>query len=394
MPTDRGRWPRALVAAALAALAPARAAADPVLAFAGAPRETIYNARVDRCEPVDTPDIAPATFRDASGEIVMFGLHYVNRALRGPDPGHLKIDCHVALNSGLSADPAAYDDRRYIAAVWTLDGKRVTALVHHEYHGETHKACPAGDYMACWYNSVLSFSSMNGGRDFSMDKPAVVASAPFGQAEHQGRHRGFFNPSNIVSDGKHEYFMSSTTGWPGQPQGVCLFRSSNPHDSASWRAFDGKDFTIHFADPYARGGAGSPKPCAIIEPFLFPVQTIVRHRGDGVWIAVWMATKNDRQFPVDGFYYATSRDLKSWSPPKLLRAGATIHHNPCSGSLIAYPSLVDETSRGRVFDEVGDSPWLYFADIETHGCETGNRVLVRERMKISASPEPRAGARP
>ena len=391
MPIERTRRACAVVAAALMA-APACAAAELQLAFAGLPAQTVYNARTDHCAPIDTPDIAPTAFRDADGAVVMFALHYVNRVLRGPTLGAVKIDCHVVLDSGLDGDPARYDDRRYMGSSWSSDGKRVTSIVHHEYHGEMHKTC-AGTYMACWYNTLLSFSSRDGGRNFAMDRPAVVAAAPFTQDVGQGRHRGFFSPSNIVSDGRYKYFMASTTGWSGQPFGVCLFRSPDPHDSAAWRGFDGEDFTIRYGDPYA-GQTGPGRACAIIEPFLFPVSTLVRHQASGAWLAVWMATKNTRQFPVDGFYYATSRNLKTWSQPALLRAGATIHNIPCDGgSLIAYPSLLDETARNRNFDDVGDAPWLYFTAAETRGCATGARVLMRERMKITAAQSGAGGAR-
>lgn len=374
----------ALVAALVTAPTPSHAAGEPRLEFAGAPAEVVYNARRDHCAPIDTPDIAPTAFRDDKGQVVMFALHYINRVLRGPDLGHVKIDCQVVLDSGLDPDPSLYNDRRYLGASWSSDGKRVTSIVHTEYHGETHKTCANGTVLGCWYNALLSFSSNDGARNFTMDKPAVVAAAPFKQDAFQGRHRGFFNPSNIVSDGPYKYFMASTTGWSGQNYGVCLFRSANPHDSASWRAFDGADFAVRYADPYAGKIAAAAKPCAIIEPFLFPVSTLVKHTPSGAFVAVWMASKNDRQFPVDGFYQAASRDLKSWSEPRLLRAGATIHNNPCSGSLIAYPSLLDENAKGRNFDDIGDTPWLYYVAIETKGCGTGNRTLMRERMKVAS----------
>ena len=270
-----------------------------------------------------------------------------------------------------------------MGSTWSSDGKRVVSIVHHEYHAEQHKACAHATYMACWYNTLLSFSSKDGAASFAMDKPAVVAAAPFRQDVGQGRHRGFFSPSNIVADGAFKYFFASTTGWQGQPYGVCLFRSADPIDSASWRAWDGKEFSIRYADPYS-GETAPARPCAIIEPFLYPVSTFIRHRGDGQFVAVWMARKNDRHFPVDGFYYATARDLRAWSEPKLLRAGPTIHDIPCDGRpLIAYPSLLDETAKGRNFDDAGDAPWLYYVKAETKGCGTANRVLVRERMKLA-----------
>lgn len=382
MPIERASETLLLLCALSAALPAACVADELTLAFAGAPRQTVYDARKDHCTPIDTPDIAPTAFRDADGDVVMFALHFVNRVLRGPDLEHVKIDCHIVLDSALDADPSHYNDRRYGGSTWTNDGKRVTSIVHHEYHADTHNTCTASSSLGCWYNTLLSFSSRDSGRNFTTDKPAVVAAVPFRQDVGQGRHRGFFSPSNIVSEGRYKYFLASTTGWSGQHYGVCLFRSPNPEDSSLWRAYDGKDFTIRYTDPYASNAASETKPCAIIEPFLYPVQTLVRHRTSGKWLAVWMASKNDKLFPVDGFYYATSTDLKAWSLPRLLRAGPTILSIPCGGSMISYPSLLDETAKGRNFDDAGDAPWLYFVSIEMNGCETSNRTLVRERMSI------------
>ncbi len=371
-----------IAAVSIAGLAPPASADDISVSLAGGATAIMYNSQTDGCAPIDTPDIDPRAYRDDSGDIVMFTLHYINRALRGPDLQHLKIDCRAALESGLAANPAQYNDRRYMTATWTDDGRHVTGIVHHEYHAEDHKKCAFKATIECWFNSVLSFSSSDGGHSFALDTPAVVASAPFTQDSGQGRHRGFFNPSNIVSNGGNAYFMASTTGWQGQDNGVCLFRSPNPLDSASWRAFDGASYSIHYADPYA-GKVAAPRACKIIEPFGLPVGSIVRHVATGKWIAVWMAKANDADIPVPGFYYATSSNLLDWSRPKLLMTGKTIHESACGGSLIAYPSLLDEDAKSRNFEDAGDSPWLYYVQIAMNGCDTGARNLVRTRLKIS-----------
>jgi hypothetical protein len=108
-----------------------------------------------------------------------------------------------------------------------------------------------------------------------------------------------------------------------------------------------------------------------------------------------MAAKNDRQFPVDGFYYATSRDLKIWGDPKLLLAGPTIHRIPCDGSTaIAYPSLLDERAKSRNFEDVGTEAWLYYTRIATDRCETRARVLVRQRVVLSPSRSANRGTAP
>ena len=127
--------------------------------------------------------------------------------------------------------------------------------------------------------------------------PAVVAAAPFRQEVDQGRHRGFFNPSNIVADGRWRYFLASTTGWtrPGSDQeaGVCLFRSDDPADPTRWRAWTGTGFTAAFPDPYLATRA-SPATCRPVGPFPGPVGAVVRHRGSGAWIAVFMAKAGER----------------------------------------------------------------------------------------------------
>src|SRR3954453_8906150 len=89
----------------------------------------------------------------------------------------------------------------------------------YEYQANHHAGrCKAKEYLACWYNTVLAVASSDGGASFPRPKtPQVVAAAPFRQEVGQGRHRGFFNPSNIVTDGALRYMFAATTGWGRQP---------------------------------------------------------------------------------------------------------------------------------------------------------------------------------
>lgn len=349
----------------------------------------MFSATRDACDGADVPDAPVRAFREASGSVALFGLHYRNRALRGPDLGHLTIDCAVVLESRGDADPAAYDDRSWITATWTEDGKTVAALVHHEYQAHEHPGrCPAGQYMACWYNTITAALSADGGRRFTRPHPPpVVAAAPFRQEVGQGRHRGFFNPSNIVADGRWRYFLASTTGWPGQSEGVCLFRSETPADPASWRAWTGSGFTAAFPDPY-RTRPGPPSSCRPVGPFPGPVGAVVRHRASGAFLAVFMARAGG-VFPASGFYWTTSRDLLTWDHPRLLIAGQTLYDDPCKagGRLIAYPSLLDPQAQGRNFDDVGDSASLTYATLRTEGCTvTSDRDLLRRPVAITVWP--------
>lgn len=362
---------------------PGKAPPVAALTLLGSP-ETVFDHSKDACGGSDVPDAPARAFRDAEGGIVLFAPHYDNRALRGPRFDALKLDCRITLPSGDQAEPASYNDQNWIAATWTDDGARVAALVHHEYHGATHPGrCAMKDYMSCWYNTVTQVRSQDGGASFSaFQPPAVVAAAPFRQEVGQGRHRGFFNPSNIFADGNRRYFFAATTGWDGQDSGACLFRSDDAFDPKRWRAYDGSAFSIAYPDPY-RSGA-KPRPCRTVAPFPAPVGAVVRHRPTGTWIAVFQASAGG-VFPVAGLYSTSSRDLLAWDEPRLLLAGKTLYDDPCTagGAMIAYPSLIDREARGRNFDDVGETADLYYTTLRVEGCTiTSARDLVRRRVAI------------
>lgn len=391
MPTEARR--AACVALALvSSVAPVRAQTLPALKLALEGRaEKVFDSATDKCAPVDMPDVNPRAYRAADGSIVMFALHYEARALRGPDFAHLKIDCPVSLPSGGNADPAAYDGRRFLTSTWTTDGKRVAALVHDEYHADQHPGrCIFSSDLQCWWNAVLSFRSDDGGASFTASKPLVVAAAPFRQDVGQGRHRGFFNPSNMVGKDGYVYAFVSTTGWEGQHYGACLVRNRNPLDSAGWRGFDGAEFSVRWRDPYAQKASYDQPVCKPLEPFGFPVSAVLRHRPSENWLALWEAPRIEGKFPTSGFYYATSRNLIDWSLPALL-AATPIMYQPCgagesnrNGTVLAYPSLLDESAEGRNFDNAGDTPSLFYARVKNNGCIPGaERVLMRQKLRIS-----------
>lgn len=338
------------------------------------------------CDGNDVPDAPVRAFRRADGAMVLFGLHYTNHALVGPSLDTLRISCRSAFQAHENADPATYDDRSWIAAVSTRDGRIVDALLHHEFQANEHPGrCRFPTYMQCWFNTVLAVRSTDGGATFTKLAAPVVASAPFRQDAEQGRHRGFFNPSNIVSDGVFSYMFASTTGWAGQDGGVCLFRTDDPDRPGSWRAWDGTSFSVRFADPYKMTPARPEAHCAIIAPFPAPVGGIVRQRGSGVWFAVFQASASAGVFPVAGFYVAASRDLKHWSVPRLLLAGATNYDDPCKAGarMLAYPALLDPDADGRNFDNAGATAELVFASLRVDKCAiTSDRVMLRQPVTL------------
>lgn len=378
-----------LAALALSGAASAQGAPpDAVLTLEGAPA-VVFDPTKDACDGYDVPDVPARAFRDAAGNIVLFALHFENRALRGPDFDRLKLDCRVVFRGSGSPDPAAHDDRAWIAATWTKDGRAVAGLVHHEYQAHGHAGrCAFKEYLACWYNTILAVASRDGGATFAKVAAGpkgspVIAAHPLPQEVGQGRHRGFFNPSNIVSDGKFAYFLGATTGWSGQASGACLFRNVDPLDPAVWRAWNGKAFAAAFPDPLIARRTASVA-CQPVGPFPAPVGSLTRHRGSGAWIAVFQAQGGGERFPLSGIWYAASNDLLRWGEPRLLLAGATLYDDACKagGRLINYPSLIDPEAKGRNFDDTGDVADLFLVTLAVDGCAVQERKLIRQRVRI------------
>ena len=370
-----------------ASAAPDSTGAPPRIRLAGPP-SLVFEAPRQACDGDDVPDAPARAFHLADGSVRMFGLHTKNRSLVGPDLADVRIDCKPALVSHGNPDPAAYDDESWITATWTFDGRRIDALIHHEYQGNEHPGrCRFPDYMQCWFNTILAARSDDGGASFVKDPHPVVASAPFRQDIDQGRHRGFFNPSNMVSDGTATYFLASTTGWEGQPNGVCLFRSLSPADPQSWRAFDGAGFSVSSRDPYRTSATVRPPPCVPVGPFPAPVGSVTRQRSTGSWIAVFQASADKALFPVPGFYASQSRDLLHWGPPRLIVPGKTLYDDACTsgGRMIAYPSILDPRDPSRNFDQTGDHPDLFYTVLVVDGCTvTGRRTLIRQPLDLLA----------
>src|SRR5690606_38693750 len=139
--------------------------------------------------------------------------------------------------------------------------------------------------------------------------------------------------------------------------------------AASWRAWNGADFSANAGYPYA-GDAAPQQICAPVAPFVTPVGAVVRHRPSGAWIAVLMAKKDDVFFPQSGIWASASKDLLRWSAPTLIMPGATLYDDPCAakGRIIAYPSLIDRNAHSRNFDDSGDEAELYFVEMRVEGC--------------------------
>lgn len=351
----------------------------------------VFDADREGCGPDDQPDAPARAFRDAEGRVHLFASSSTNRPFLGPDLAGLKHSCVSVYQGKHRGDPAAFDDFGWLAAFWTADGRRVTALVHNEFHGWLRPAlCPSGDQLACWYNSVTLAQSDDGGVRFARVPGASGLVAAPGHRFRNDLHSqsGYFNPSNIVADGGYFYaFMALIDPISGR-WGSCLFRTDDVADGRRWRGWDGEGFTVAAPSPYdAPGGAPAQagRLCQPIANLMFVVGSVQRHVPSGRWVAVMRFNVWDRPThgEVPGIYASQSADLLHWSPPVLVLSDAQARTlTGDAAGVQRYPALLDDSTGDRNFATVGDAPRLYTIRTDT-GPEFKGHRLIAWPMRLS-----------
>jgi hypothetical protein len=373
-----------LIAALLAGAAHAQPAPALRLEVAGPPVPAVPGARPG-CDALDIPDAPARAVRLATGEVQLYATHFVNRVDSGADLLHLGHRCPVVMTGADDDDPAAFNDRAWIASPWTPDGRTVWAVVHNEFHGHRRPAlCPSRRYMDCWYNALTAAVSRDGGHTFQrMPGRALVAALPYRYDQLERGHHGYFNPSNIVTLSGAQYMFAFATQARAQREGNCLLRTAEVGTPEAWRGWDGSAFQAAFADPYAQRVQPEAHVCAPVGQgsLRWPVTSLVRHKPSGLFIALMQNGARG-----GGVYYATSPDLLRWSGPALLLPAIGLGAWNCADSApIAYPSLLDPAAPDRNFETVGLAPVLFATRFNVKGCRAGaDRELVRWDVRIAA----------
>jgi len=358
------------------------------VSVAGTP-ETVFDWTTSRCERWDIPDLSARAFRDANGQVQLVASHYATRVSVGPDVNHLRHDCGVVFGSHRNPDPAAYDDAEWIGATYTLDGSTVYAFVHDEYEGNTHPGqCPSGDYGKCWWNTVTSAASNDGGRSYAHSTPpALVATYPYRYVPDRGSF-GAMMPSNIVQNSRDGFYYAliyvkeQRQGAPNTNH-LCLVRTKDLADPSAWRAWSGgTSFSTSFIDPYRSTANPADHLCRAVSPDAlrdFPLGSLTYVADADQWLLVGVGGEGD------GFYYSTSTDLINWAPRKLFLAATSPWTYKCGGAdPVHYPSVLDPASTSRNFETTGKNAYLYYTQFHTQNCQQGpDRDLVRVPITIS-----------
>lgn len=369
-----------------------------------APEQTVFDWSTMNCDGNFAADSPARAWKDSAGKVHLTISSDASYQMTGAGLNAVAVDCsHVVLGSAHNADPAQYDDHQWLHSPYTVDGSKVYALVHDEYHGWEHPGecsgpgpsqpkvltTPASSFNpGCWYNSITFASSTDGGYTFTHAVPPahLVASVPYTYSQSTTAY-GYFSPSNVVkkSDGFY-YTVFQAEPYGVQQFGACEARTKNPTNPTSWRAWNGTGYTVQFINPYTNPQPPEGHVCAPVAVTEIDkmVQSLTYNSYFKKYLLIgqsydWDAT---RQEYVYGVYYSTSSDLLTWSHRTLLMEAVLPWTYQCGGdNPIAYPVVLNPQSTDRNFGTTGQSTYLYFTRFNYVNC-AGNYDLDLIRIPI------------
>lgn len=358
------------------------------------PQEMVFDWSTQACVKSHVPDAPARAFRDADGRVHMIASHNDNRRFSGSDLNHLQPECAVIYQAKKSNTLSQYDDMGWISGLWTDDGKTIYALAHMELRGNrTPGLCNNKSYSSCLLNTVTALVSRDGGKTFAPEAgtgaDTMVANLPYPFPNDRNARVGYANPTNIVKRDDWFYAMVFADGYRDQKRGNCVLRTRDLSDPSSWRAWDGKDFTIQFIDPF-RNKVEDTKDhvCAPVETAKIGrmIGSISEHRASGEIIAVFGDSRQTGDGrAVSGIYSSTSKDFISWSEPQLVFEAPLLWEKRCdAGGRVFYPALLDPNAKTPSFQDTGDKAYVYFTQYTLTRCKvTWNRNLKRVPVTIS-----------
>lgn len=315
----------------------------------------------------DVADTPLRAYRDQTGVIHGFSGSYNNFVFVGKTFLDLhRAGCHPMMRSGMSTDPSAFSDREWITSPYTLDGKRVVAVVHDEYLGWMHKptecARPQGNEKHCWYFSSTLTESIDGGYTFrKLSGPKKYLASPQMRFSTKIDTEGVGNPTNIFRNPHDNYFYLFLGV---AKRGVCLGRSL---DLKSWSFWTGSDYSAKFLNPYEQISTTQTKDIVPCKTIPIPLSSIVYDPKNDAFIGVLNSANG-------GLSYTATRDLENWPPTQPLVPP------PVNRATIHYPSILDATSTSRNFETIGAHPYLYFVSRPEHGVL---RDVVRVPLQVT-----------
>ncbi len=332
--------------------------------------EIVFDYSSSKCHLDDLPDVPARAFRDANGKINLIASHYTNWRMIGNSFTTLIKDCNSIMSSDEDSDPAKFNNKEWINATYTTDGKTIHALIHNEY-------VPCGNWNNCWYNSITYATSLDSGRTYShISAPNhLVAASPY-QSPYPSTHSpfGIFGGSNIIEKDGYYYKLVQIEAYQEQEYGVGVLRTNDISDPKSWRGWDGEGFNVVFVNPYIETGYN------VSDKLLAPVS---RNRIGKMCASLTYNTYFEKFMVVDytvgeingqlkyGFYYSLSDDLINWSTKRIIYQ---FNSSTWSAGGNNYPSIIDHDDQTRNFERPDETVYLYFTK--------WNSGLDRDLMRI------------
>lgn len=337
-------------------------AAAPVLQLADSVIETFHDGKTDTCNGQRISQDGPVrVFEDQYNVIHMTvsnadakGWQWTGSVTGFTNnPKTAALDCTpVMIGNVGNTDVSQFDQKTWIQAHF-FDGTTVHAYGHQDYWGgrtkpNCHQSGQSDGLPYCWYASIATWqanpiSSANRHLNFTQSATAPGHIAIYPMVQYPGDSStptapgwiGYGAPSNIFRgrrqdgtlDGFWYIYVYANSPFAGQTKGVCLFRSANPADRTSWRAWNGSKTAPQFTQAMVNPYSATSTPCATVEPTLYDtyLRSVIWHKPSKHYISVLRKP--------DGVYYSTSTDLLSWSAATLLLQS--------DSDAASYPVLID-----------------------------------------------------
>lgn len=371
----------------------------PIQGKIAGPRTAIFVTPKDSCDSNDVPDAMARAFRDYTGTVHFSSASSELFESYGPSLETVVHSCDRAFASANDTNPANFNDQVWIDSFYTFDGKKIVGLGHTEYHGWAIQGeCfvqGQNQYGACEYDSDTFHTSYDGGYHFSTPKPPgnFLAGIPYEYLIDDGP-MGYSVDSNIIEYGGWYYAIVTDWTWPpgcsgSSPTNPCLtpnggapMRTQDVFDPTSWRAWDGKDFAVSFADPYV-GTITKPQSHVYFPvPYMFAINEIAIYQPLNVVVATLWDYWDASLGGPPGMYITTSTDMVHWTKPSLVVTLKDILSEDQAGNwTYAYFSLIDPTAPDLNFSILGEHPYLYYVRINNNN--SGERVLFRRPVDLT-----------
>ncbi len=383
-----GRW-RSAAPALFAILVWSAVPADALELRIDGPETVLFDQRTDACDVHHHPDAPARAFRNNEGRMVLFAPNFHNRAHEGANLRSLSRDCALRFKAANSPEPERLDDRSWLHAFHTEDGRSVFALASASFIPYRHgTACEAGDHRTdCWFNGIVALSSDDGGRSFEYMAPPprhTVFPPPAPYRPDVADPPGFITATNIVPHEGHLYSIVWQRGATREKLRNCLVRAPDD-DPTRWSILAAGEF-VPAASFSATGWTIHSTECDRVGPRgLSSIRGLVVHEPSGTFVAVYQHRRRDAEGNLShGIFYSTSDDMRDWSMPQLLMQARLRPDAGEGDSYVSYPSVIDDRSPDRNFATIGDRADLLFVRIVRHR-EGGEVRRIRQLVAVPIS---------